>query len=101
MSTRCQSDMRGLVTAGRDFRVGAGRYLGSSVIMLLYNRIAHRPVAGHSKMLAVTTSALTWTVVGGYSASTASDQHQPASSRATAMLATTERFLRSSNVVHR
>lgn len=62
--------------------------------MLLHNRIAHRRPAGHSKTLAVTTGVLTWTFMGGYSSSTASDQHQPASSRATAMLATTERFLR-------
>ena len=26
MSTRCQSEMRGLVTAGRNFRVGVGRW---------------------------------------------------------------------------
>lgn len=62
--------------------------------MLSGNRIAHSPVADHSKTLAVSTGVLTWTLLGGYSSSTASDQHQPASSRATAMLATTERFLR-------
>lgn len=101
MSTRCQSDMRGLVTAGRDFRVGVGRFLVASVIMLLCNIIAHRPAAGHSKTLAVTTVVLTWTVMGGYSSRTASDQHQPASSRATAMFATTERFLRPSKLTHR
>jgi len=86
--------MRGLITAGRDFRVGVGRYLTSSVNLLPGNRIAHSRVAGHSKTLAVITVVLTWTFLGGYSSSTASDQHQPASSLATAMLATTERFLR-------
>lgn len=101
VSTRCQSDMRGLVTAGRDFRIGVGRYLESSAITLLDNRIAHRPAAGHSKTLAATTIVLTWTFKDGYSSSTASDQHQPASSRAMAMLATTERFLRSSKWAHR
>lgn len=101
MSTRCQSDMRGLGTAGRDFRVGVGRYLTSSVITLPGNMIAHSRIAGHSKTLAVTTAVFTWTFMGGYSSRIASDQHQPASSRATAMLATTERFLRSSKCAHR
>lgn len=94
MSTRCQPDMRGLATAGPEFRVGVDRYLAASVITLPGNRIAHRARAGHSKTPAGTTVVLIWTVVGGYSSSTASDQHQPASSLATAMLATTERFLR-------
>jgi hypothetical protein len=65
VSTRCQSDIRGLATAGRDFRVGVGRYLASSVIMLLGNGIVHRPLAGHSKTPAVTADVLTWTFIGG------------------------------------
>jgi hypothetical protein len=62
--------------------------------MLLDNVIAHRTVAGHPKTLVVIAEFAIWTLWGGYSSSTASDQHQPASSLATAMLATTERFLR-------
>lgn len=94
MSTRCQSDMRGLVTAGSGLRVGVGRHLESSVIILRCNVIAHRTDADHSKTLAVTTEVVIWRLWAGYSSSTASDQHQPASSLATAMLATTDRFLR-------
>jgi hypothetical protein len=62
--------------------------------MLLNNVIAHRTAAGHSKTLAATTGCLVWTFVGCQSSSTASDQHQPASSRATAVLATTDRLRR-------
>lgn len=64
------------------------------MILLLGNGIAHRTGAGHSETLAVTTELSIWTLRAGYSSSTARDQHQPASSLATAMLATTERFLR-------
>lgn len=66
----------------------------SSVITLSHNVIAHSQLVDHSKPLAATPSVITWTFIGVYSPSTANDQHQPASSRATAMLATTERFLR-------
>ena len=38
---------------------------------------------------------------GGQSSRTASDQHQPASSRAIAVLATTARFPRASKLAHR
>lgn len=62
--------------------------------MLPCNVIAHRTDADHSKTLAVTTEVVIWRSRAGYSSSTASDQHQPASSRATAVLATTDRFLR-------
>ncbi|AEV73819.1 hypothetical protein MycrhN_5439 [Mycolicibacterium rhodesiae NBB3] len=63
--------------------------------MLPDNVIAHRTDADHSKTLAVTTEFVIWTPWAGYSpSSTANDQHQPASSLATAMLATTDRFLR-------
>lgn len=62
--------------------------------MLLDNRIAHRTTADHSETLAVTAGCLLWTLWAGYSSRTAKDQHQPASSLATAVLATTERFLR-------
>jgi hypothetical protein len=58
------------------------------------NVIAHRTDADHSKTLAVTTEVVIWTSWADYSSSTASDQHQPASSLATATLATTDRFLR-------
>ena len=94
MSTRCQSDMRGLVTAGSGLRVGAGRHLGSSVITLLGNVIAHSTDADRSETLAATTELVIWRLWADYSSSTASDQHQLASSLATAMLATTARFLR-------
>lgn len=50
----CQSDMRGLVTAGRDFRIGVGRCLEIERNPLQDNRVAHRTRAGHSHTLADT-----------------------------------------------
>jgi hypothetical protein len=54
------------------------------------NVIAHGRDAGHSQTLAAAGVDVLRTIVGCYSSSTASDQHQPASSRAIAALATTD-----------
>ena len=95
MSTRGQSEMRGLVTAGRCFESEWTAGLGSSVNPLRGNMFAHSTDAGHSETLADTFGLLIWTSVGPLqSGMTANDQHQPASSRAIAALATTGRFLR-------
>ncbi len=60
-----QSEMRGLVTAGPDFRYGADRFLKSSVIPLGGNGIAHSPDADHSKARADTVSqSPSWTFMG-------------------------------------
>lgn len=101
VSTRVKSDIRGLGTAGRDFRVGSGPLSRVERHTLRYNGIAHSRIAGHSKTLADNQHGFTWTVRGGQSVRTGSDQHQPASSRAMAALATTERFLRASKLTHR
>src|SRR3974377_997435 len=63
--------------------------------------IAHRSGADPSNTPSRPFSGLIQSLVAGYPSSTASDQHQPASSRAIAVLATTARFLRASKVCHR
>lgn len=64
--------------------------------------IAHSFLAGHSRTLAAPSALPIWTIVGcGKSGMTASDQHQPASSRAIATLAITGRFLRASKPAQR
>ena len=69
---------------------------------LLDRVVAHRFTAGHSRTLAALSASFIWTIVGlGQSGMTASDQHQPASSRAIATLAITERFWRASNAFQR
>ena len=69
--------------------------------LLQGNMIAHRTVAGHSKTLADVSEHLIRGSGASYSSRTARDQHQPASSRAIAALATTERFLRASKACQR
>ena len=64
MSTRCQSEMRGLVTAGRCFESEWTAGLGSSVNPLRGNMFAHSTDAGHSETLADTFGWLIWTSVG-------------------------------------
>ncbi len=94
--------MRGLDTAGRTFE--SELTSGSSIErnQLLNNMIAHSPIADHSRTLAATSALLIWTIVGcGQSGMTASDQHQPANSRAIATLAITGRFLRVSKPAQR
>jgi hypothetical protein len=58
VSTRVKSDMRGLVTAGRDFRVGVDRRSSVERHQLCCNVIAHSQVAGHSKTLAATSELM-------------------------------------------
>ena len=64
--------------------------------LLRGNVIAHRTGADHSETLTRHRGWLTWTFMWApaQSSRTASDQDQPASSRAIAALATTGRFLR-------
>ena len=61
--------------------------------LLWHNMVAHRTGAGHSQTLADTWRFIR-TLCGSQVVMTASDQHQPASSRAIAALAITGRFLR-------
>ena len=92
-----KSDMRGLVTAGpwvRSRSWAAGLEVERD--LLRGNVIAHRTGADHSETLTRHRGWLTWTFMWApaQSSRTASDQDQPASSRAIAALATTGRFLR-------
>jgi hypothetical protein len=84
----------------RDFRVGVDRRFKVERDQLDCNVIAHKSAAGHSQTLADTECVIR-TSVGSQPSRMANDQHQPASSRAIATLATTERFLRSSNLIQR
>src|SRR4029077_12251291 len=67
------------------------------------NVIAHRTGADDSETLTRHRGWLTWTFMWApaQSSRTASDQDQPANSRAIAALATTGRFLRWSKLAHR
>ena len=70
--------------------------------LLRCNVIAHSTDADHSQTLAETFAAhLDGCGCCAQSGMTANDQHQPASSRAIAVLATTGRFLRWSNPAQR
>ncbi len=96
LATRGRTDMRGLVTAGRCCRLERVRV----------SRVergpgaARRTVAGW--LLALPPAAgLDEADCVGQSSMTASDQHQPASSRAMATLATVCRFRCSVNRTHR
>ena len=95
MPTRlCKSDMRGLVYAGpwvRSRSWAAGLEVERD--LLRGNVIAHRTGADHSETLTQHRGGLTWTFMWApaQSSRTASDQDQPASSRAIAALATTGR----------
>ena len=97
MATRGQTDIRGLVTAGRGFGWIASACLASSVdpvqrLLIVESRIDPRAA----------TTVLVWKLIGGgQSSMTASDQHQPASSRAIATLATVGRLRRVRNPTHR
>src|SRR5215210_4399262 len=92
--------MRGLDTAGRTFEteLASGSSIGRN--QLWDSLIAHSPIAGHSRTLAAPSvdHLDNW---GCQSGMTASDQHQPANSRAIATLAITGRFLRASKPAHR
>src|SRR5699024_2046752 len=97
-ATRGQTDMRGLVTAGRWF--------GWSRVRL--SRIERGP-SGSDLLIAVSrvapraATSTCWggkAVCEGQSSMTASDQHQPASSRAIAVVATVWRLFRSMKRTH-
>src|SRR6266702_309272 len=92
-----QTDIRGLSTAGRAVRLERGRLSRverrAGALLIAVSRVAPR-------------AAVTETLPGrsgspNQSGMVASDQHQPASSRATATLAITGRFLRTVNVFQR
>ena len=97
--------MRGLATAGPlDSKSELAAGLDDERDLLRGNAIAHRTDADHSETLTRHRwLCLTWTFIWApvQSSRTASDQDQPASSRAIAALATTGRFLRASKRAHR
>jgi hypothetical protein len=97
----CQSEMRGLITARRTFETELAG--GSSIERhhLCDSVIAHSPIAGHSRTLPPRQRYSSGQLWVGQSGMTASDQHQPASSRATATLAITARFWRASKPLQR
>lgn len=87
VSTRVSSLIyAGWLPQDRTFGVGSWPLSKIERHTLWDNGIAHSPIAGHSKTLADNPNGFAWTV-GGQSVRTASDQHQPASSRAIATLA--------------
>lgn len=105
LSTRGQSHIRGLVTAGRCFgrSVTAGLMTSvaptmmvslSSGLLIASSRVT--PRAASSSLVVVKDS-----LVSAHVSITARDQHQPASSRAIAALAVFEFFFRSMNPTHR
>src|SRR5208282_4863451 len=97
----CQTDIRGLVTARRWFGANGGCSLGSGVTSAIC-RVLLWLIAVTKVQFACLAGVQGTTPIkfgGGYS-KVASDQHQPASSRATATLATTRFFLRSLNRHH-
>ena len=96
MFDACQSDMRGLATAGRDFESEWIAGLVNERHPLHGNKIAHSDFRGSLRNACWHRSVLTWTFGSRQSSMTANDQHQPASSRAIAALATTGRLRRSS-----
>jgi len=86
--------MRGLATAGRDFRREWIACLASSVIPLLGNGFAHRTDADHSVNACRRLGTHLDAIGGIQSSRTAIDQHHPANSRAMAALAIAGRFCR-------
>ena len=97
VSTRGQTDMRGLVTAGRAVRLERIRILEIERDPQAGLMIAHSCSAGRSTRCDHSFGGVLAGHLGGsrcYSR-TASDQHQPASSRAIATLAMTGFFFRS------
>jgi hypothetical protein len=95
LATRGQTDLRGLATAGRGFGWIASACLGSSVdlrgLLIVVSRVDPRlpPLDSRRKQIG-----------GDQSSMTARDQHQPASSRAIATLATVGRLPRSRKPIH-
>ena len=96
LATRGQTDIRGLATAGRVFGWIASACLASSVdprgLLIGVSRVDPRAATTGLGEEARSDS--------DQSSITASDQHQPASSRAIATLATVGRFRRSRNPTH-
>ena len=101
-STRGQTDMRGLVTAGRAVRreraAGLESERGHDHLGLIM--VVHRSVAGRSSR-GNRVAATGGEVLAACYSSTARDQAQPASSRATATSATAGRFLRAVKLCQR
>jgi len=101
MSTRVSLKCAGWLPQDRGFESELAAGLEIERDHLQDKVIAHRTDAGHSQTLADTFAAHLDICGGAQSGMTANDQHQPASSRAMAALATTGRFLRLSKPAQR
>ena len=98
LATRGQTDMRGLVTAGRWFGRNGTACLDDERGP---DRATHRCFAGRSSRCDHSAHRRTSVGVRRVQSKMARDQHQPDSSRAIATLATVLRLRRSMNVTHR